>query len=190
MALQLVTPPTEFPVPLSRAKHHMRVDSCDQNDLILAYIGAATEWAQNYTRRQFVTATFDLFLDRFCPVILVPRSPLVSVTSVKYLDEGGTEQTVSATDYVVDSASAPGRVTLAEGASWPGIQPVANAVRVRFVAGYGDQDAVPDGVRAAILLLTAHLYEYREPVITGTIINTVPMSVKSLLGTHRIAEVF
>lgn len=40
-------------------------------------------------------------------------------------------------------------------------------------------------VRVAVMILVAHLYEHREPILTGTIVAEVPMSADALLADLR-----
>lgn len=57
-------------------------------------------------------------------------------------------------------------------------------------------DAVPEdeeqglvitpSITAAILLITGHLYENREEVVTGTIATRLPMTSESLLWPYRL----
>ena len=45
---------------------------------------------------------------------------------------------------------------------------------------------IPMAALVAIMIMVSHWYEIREPVITGTIISPVPMSVDSLVGPYRL----
>jgi uncharacterized phiE125 gp8 family phage protein len=106
------------------------------------------------TNRVLLTQTWDYTLDRFpCAgdrrgTLWLPYPPLSSVTSVKYIDMGGTLQTMSSADYVVDTSGVKGRITLAYQKYWPLTRDVASAVTVRFVAGYGDASQVPSASRS------------------------------------------
>ena len=186
MSLKIVTPPTAEPVTLLEAKDHLRVDGPDDDALISVLITAARKWAEEYTGRQFVTATWDWFLDGFCPSFGVPIPPLQSVTSVKYLDTAGAEQTLDAATYRVDAVSEPGRIALDYGKSWPSTYSVINAVTVRFVAGYGAAGAVPEPIRQAMLILIGEMYEQREESLVGTIQSSVPFGVRALLAPYKV----
>jgi uncharacterized phiE125 gp8 family phage protein len=118
------------------------------------------------------------------------------VTSIKYDDSGGVETTLATTEYEVDTVSQPGWVVpITTGwptAIWEGI----NAVRIRFVAGYDpgtdspiDLAAnVPQSIKAAILLHVGQLYDQREDVAVGTVINRIPTGgVEHLLRQFRVA---
>lgn len=45
---------------------------------------------------------------------------------------------------------------------------------------------VPGGIRAAVLLLVAHLYENREAVNVGNIVNEMPFGVRALLDPESV----
>lgn len=121
--------------------------------------------------------------------ILLPRSPLRSVTSIQYYDTDGVLQTLASGAYIVDTISEPGRITPAAGTAWPSTQNRANAVLITFDAGYGANGAtVPQGILHWILLVTATLYENREMVaiLTRGKIEQLPY-VDGLLSNHRVA---
>ena len=90
--------------------------------------------------------------------------------SVVYIDTDGATQTVSSSVYDVDIDQEPGRLRLAYSESWPSDRrSTPNSVIIRFVAGYGDADAVPETIKAAIKLLVGHLYEHRVQTILADV---------------------
>jgi uncharacterized phiE125 gp8 family phage protein len=166
-SLIVTTAAAAQPVSLDEAKAHLRVDSDDEDDLITSLIEAATDLAEQYCRRAFMPASFRLGLDRFPAYdIRLPRNPVISVDSITYLDEGGTERTLSASEYLTDLASEPARITPTYGNTWPTTRGTIGAVKVNFTAGYSgaspDRDSVPEGVKAAIKLLVADFYQHRS----------------------------
>jgi uncharacterized phiE125 gp8 family phage protein len=184
-SLRVITPPAERPVSLAEAKAHLRVTASDEDALINRLIGAATEWCEDQADLSLVSRTleagWDCVPENSSRMLRIPRPPLVSVTSMTYLDVNGTEQTIAAGDYVVDSASQPGRVVLKPSTTWPVLGEFPNALKVRFVAGYGAASAVPDRAKQACMLLIAHWYENRQEGITGTIATTIDSAARSLL---------
>lgn len=197
MATRLITAPIAEPITLEEAKAHLRVDHSEDDALISAMISAARVYCEQFTARAFVTQTWELVLDEFpTNEILIPFPPLQSVTSIKYDDSGGVEQTLSATEYDVDTASQPGWVVPVT-SGWPtAIFEGINAVRIRFVAGYDPDTSspinyaanVPAGIKAAVLLHIGQLYAIREDVIVGTVINRVPTGgINDLLRPFRVA---
>jgi len=185
MSLKLVTAPADEPVTLIEAKDHLRVDGSDDDALISVLITAASKWAEEYTGRQFVTATWDWFLDGFCPSFSAPLPPLQSVTSIKYLDTAGAEQTLDSATYRVDAVSEPGRIALDYGKTWPSTYSVINAVTVRFVSGYGAAAAVPEPIRQAMLILIGELYEQRQESVPASV-GAVPFGVRALLTPYKV----
>jgi uncharacterized phiE125 gp8 family phage protein len=193
MALVLVTAPAVEPVDLASAKTHLHVDGTDDDALITALITAAREYCEGFQNRQYITATWELWLDSFPSedYIRIPLPPLQSVASVKYYGTDNAEYTMAAADYFVDNKSEPGRLVLAYGKSWPSttLRP-ANGVVVRFVAGYGDAAAnVPQKVKQAMLLLIGHWYANREAVLTGSISKEIEFAVNSLLWMDRVVPI-
>jgi uncharacterized phiE125 gp8 family phage protein len=194
-ALKLVTAPVVEPITILQAKQHLRVTGTDEDALILTLITAARGHAEAYTGRRFVTQTWDYFLDCFpltewytWGAIEIPNAPLQSVTSVKYVDEAGVEQTIGTSDYVVDAKSDPGRIAPAYGKTWPWPRAQLNAVTIRFVCGYGLAPAVPYEISAAILLIIGELFKNREETVAGAILQEVPRGVESLLSPYRVTR--
>jgi len=190
MSLILVTAPATEPVTLTEAKAHCRVDYTDDDTLITSLIVAAREYCEEITRRAFITQTWDYKKDRFKgDEIDLPKGPLISVTSVKYIDNTGTEQTLATSEYDVRTyTSEQGEIGLAFSKFWPVVRAVDDAVTIRFVAGYGAASDVPQAIKQAMLMLIAHWYENRESVIAGITASNVPQAVDMLLAPHRVLE--
>ena len=187
-ALTQTAAPSEEPVTLADAKAQIRLDEADDATLLPSMIGSARRKVDEFTRRQLVTATFTLKLDRFPSgsTINVPRPPLRSVGSITYVDTGGSVQTLAASVYTVDTDSHPGRISLAFGQVWPAIREQDNSIIITFDAGYGGKTAVPYTFKDAIRLLSAHRWENREAVVTGMVAKELPEAVTSLLWMERI----
>jgi uncharacterized phiE125 gp8 family phage protein len=197
MGLLNITPPPIEPVDISEFTRYLRVTEINGGDdqyLLESLLKAARQHldgADGYLSRAFITQTWDLTLDRFPygrTPILLPLCPVQSVTSVSYLDATGASQTWTNTLYALDRISEPARLSPIYGGTYPTTQAVANAVTVRFVAGYGARgDLVPEPIRLAIMALAAHWYENREAVLVGvTDALPLPMHVDALLASYRI----
>lgn len=198
MSLHLITPPAVEPITLEEAKSHLRVSDDDNNDMLRLYIKAVRQnldGMDGWLGRALVTQTWELTLDSFpCGEIRIPIPPLQSVTSIKYDDEDGNEQTVDAGDYTVDTLNEPGWVLVNSDESWPTTFNGINAVRVRFVAGYAPTNDspndlranVPAPIKAAMLLMLGTLYENRGEVIVGQTAITMPWASEALLKPYRV----
>lgn len=192
-----MTAPALEPVSLADAKLHLRVDVADDDALIDQLIRAAREHAETFTHRALITSTWDLKLDAFpCDgVIWLPKPPLVSVTSITYVDTAGVSQTWSSALYTVDAPSGPmarhGRVVPVYAEVFPSTRSVVNAVTVRYVAGYGATAAlaaplVPASVKAAIKILVATWYgPGRQAVTVGSTTAVIPLTVEALLWPYK-----
>lgn len=197
MPIRLITAPAVEPVTLIEAKAHLRVDHSEDDTLISSLIEASRMYCEKFTARAFITQTWEYVADVFpAHEIMLPLPPLQSVTSVKYDDGGGIEQILAIDQYEVDNVSEPGWVVpITTGwptATWAGI----NSVRIRYLAGYAagtdspiDLAAnVPQSIKAAILLHVGQLYEQREDIVVGTIVNRVPTGgIEHLLRPYRVA---
>lgn len=155
MPLQLITSPVREPISLVEAKTHLRQTAISADDtLIAALIRGARRLVEQKTQRQIVSGRWKLILDSFpgpslmgvpygrgfslpAHAILLPKSPVLNVISVQYIDMGGTTQTLTAgTDYVVDTACEPARITPPFGRIWPIPLPQIGAVSVTFDVGH------------------------------------------------------
>lgn len=185
MGLVLTSAPAAEPVSRTEAKLHCRIDGTDDDTLVDALIKTARLMAEQATGRALVTQSWRYTLDGF-PVaaINLPRPPLASVESVKYLDGDGTLQTLVAdTDYSVYLSSLLGLVTPAYGTSWPSPRDVPEAVRIEFTAGYGNAAAVPQDIKQWMLLQIAHWYDNRAAAADKR--DALPF-VDALLDPYRV----
>lgn len=186
MDWKVTTAPTTEPVSLIEAKLHLRVVDNSSDTLITSLIKVAREWCEGFQNRAFIQQTITAKLDEFSDTIELPMPPLISVTSIKYYDTAGNQQTLSTSYYNVDTTSEPGLVTLAYNQSWPTVRSVHHTIEIIYKAGYGDAaSAVPERVKQAIKLLVGHLYEHRETVSELTL-KEVPLAAKSLLSIDRV----
>lgn len=189
MYLERTTAPAATPVTLAEAKAHVRYAASDSDDLITALIQAATthlEGRNGILGRALITQTWEWRVDYFPACLEVPLPPLQSVTSVKYLDDNGVEQTLDPSAYVVEAHHRNGRIRPVYNTIWPTTRPESGAVRIVFVAGYGDAAAVPQPIKHAILLLVGHWWFNREAV--GDPMTPVPLAVEALTNPFRILE--
>ncbi len=189
MNATIVTDSATEPVTLDEAKDYLRVDSSDEDTLIQALIKTAREWVEAYTGLALITQTWDAFWDGWCDPFIVPYSPLVSVTTLKYTDGNGTQQTLANTVYSVDTDATPGKVWLAYNQTWPTAREIPNTIEMRFLAGYGLTPAdVPHAIRTAIKIIVDDRWQHRESEIIGASVEQLPV-VHNLLCNYRVRGV-
>jgi len=193
MSLVLVTAPTEEPISLNDAKDQLRVTDTNEHALIEDKIKGARQAAEDFLGRALITQTWDLFLDAFpdssdTPIKL-PYPPLQSVTSVKYTDTTGIQQTLVTTEYTVDTKAQPGRIKPAWGKTWPSIRSEMNAVEIQFVAGYGvDGEDIPPDIINGMLLWIEDEFNHRGSNIVGVMSALAPGTVHSMWWPHRMKK--
>ncbi len=183
------TVPATEPVTLAEAKLSVRVETAftADDDLLTGYIKAARQWCEQFANRAYITQTITLKMDRFQRQTKLPRSPLISVSSINYIDTAGDSQLLSTDIYAVDTISEPGLVTLKHNQSFPATRREHHAVTIVYIAGYGAAADVPQTAKQAILLLVAHWYEHRYAACDVQM-HMVPFGVKSLLSIDRCFE--
>lgn len=189
LAVRVSVAPTQEPLSLAEARAHLRVDSYDDDGIIAGLILAAREYCEQITGRVLCTQTLVLTMDGFprCQPILLPRGPIQSITTVKYINASGVQTTWSGSEWQADLYSNPPRIEPAYGLSWPDARLVYGAVEVTFVAGYGGPELVPQSFLQAMRLLLGHWYENREAVTIGSITSELDFTVKALLAPHRLS---
>lgn len=173
MPLTLVAPPAEEPISRVEAKAHLRLEHTADDDLVGALVVAARQYCEAFTGRALVAQTWKLTLPAFEECIALPKPPILSVESVKYLDADGVERTISADEYMVVSDQYSAALSPDYGQSWPAARLQQDAVRITFTAGYGGPGDVPQVLKQGMLLHLAQLYENREGA--GALPQAVPV---------------
>lgn len=176
----VITPPASYPITLSEAKLHLRVVSTIEDNLITGLIKAAYKVVEDYSWRPIMTQTIDVLFDKndVKEILLINKQPIQSITSVKYIDANGTEQTLTLnTDYSVDILSQVGRIKLE---AIPQMKDVLNAFKIRLVCGYASAEAVPDTYKSAMYLIIGHLYENKQQA-QAQAISTIPLNAFNLI---------
>lgn len=179
-------------------KAHSRVVSSDEDDNLAGYLLAATERAERDTHRSLGPQVWKLVLDTFpyernnwgfisSAAIKLLKPPVTGVTSVKYLDPTGAQQTlVAGTDYIVDLDSLPPRIVPAYNTVWPSAQNYIKTVEVIYAAGY-PANTCPAPILQAIKLIAATWYENRLDLVQGQANELpIPMSARSLLAQYAV----
>jgi uncharacterized phiE125 gp8 family phage protein len=187
MSISVITPATSEPLTTAEVKNFLRVDSSDEDTLIGVLITAARSMAEAYTRRILMTTTIEEFFDGFPDyrnpkdkdILYLSRGPIQSITSVKYVDTLGDEQTVSSENYRTDLVSEPARISSDNG--WTATKDTVNAVVVRYLCGYSSSSDVPAPIRQAMLLIIGEMYEKRQDSV-----KQLPTAAEYLMNPFRV----
>ena len=192
MSYTVITPASLKALTVQEVKDYLRVDSSDEDTLLGVLIDAATQVAEHYLGRFLLTTVVEEFYD-FFPVyqtgvdpfrgdrniVYLSRGPVQSITSLKYIDGNGDEQTVSTDDYRSDLVSEPARIMPEHG--WQGTKDTVNAVIVRYTCGYTQASDVPANIKVALLLIIGEMYEKRVDSV-----HRLPTASEHLLNPYRV----
>ena len=137
MTTKLISSSTE-PVTAAEVKTLIGIDGTDFDARIAILIPALRQQAEQITGRSFAVNTWQIKLDSFPDEIRLLWPPVVSVTSITYVDSAGATQTLDAANYSVDTHLEPGWILPAYGLDWPDTYDTANAVTVNYTTGLGD----------------------------------------------------
>ena len=164
-----ITQPVGEPVTVAQVRLACRLDITGDvtydtavDDELRLQISAARELATTHTQASIMPMTWELSLDAF-PVdadieLLYPR--IISITSVKYISAlTGLEVTLAANQYTIDSQRYRAWLLPVAGVTWPATADVANAVKVRYSAGFADAASVPAKVKQWILSVVRFVRE-------------------------------
>lgn len=160
-------------------KSWMRVGDAAQSD-VESLFPVVVDYAESMTRRALLNQSwiqsydngFPYFCERRCGdpyEIRLPKPKLVSLTSFKYSDVDGVEQTlVENTDYELDALSDTARIRPLQ--SWPATKCMYHAVKIEFVCGYGETiEDIPAELMRAMRSDLIDLYENRQDVFINPI---------------------
>lgn len=146
-------------VDLIKLRPELRIATTTDDPILAGCIRSAIAACENYTNNVLCQSTWTLYFDGFEAEMETP-APLVSVTSIKYLDSSGVEQTLSTDYYKASTSHNPinGLITLKSGQSWPSTYDEADAVYIECVIGYANPNAIPPDVIDGLVAKVQELY--------------------------------
>ncbi len=165
--LVLVDNPATKVVSVTDIKAQLRIDSSDEDTLLGYYIDAATDMAENYCNRHFITHQYKLYFNEQVnkASLIFPNCTLEEAGSnkpVNWIDVNDAAQ--SSDKAYIDAFSNPSLVYLSS--DFPGTtlkDNAANTFYFWFNTGYGAASAdVPEAIKQAIKLIVADMYYFRE----------------------------
>lgn len=154
--------PAIEPVSVADAKRNSDYDDPYRDQDFARWITEARKRVEHDARLSLVNQTRIRKLDAFPGVAYLECiAPLVSVTSLAYIDQAGSTQTWASSNYEVDTARH--LVWLAYEKSWPDTRDIQNAVTLTYVSGHGATAAtVPEAAKDAILLYCKMRFDHPE----------------------------
>ena len=184
---QVITAATTYPISLTEAKSHLKVDTTADDTYIESIIKAATQLSEEYTNRFFIDTVIEQTCSSFSELEALFKSKVSAVAHVKYYDSNNSLQTLDTSIYDVQLNYEPSQIQLVDGKTFPDITKRNDAVLARYTVGYGSSASdVPEIIKQAILLTIGNFYENRNSVIIGRIATELPQNVKWLLDTYKV----
>ncbi len=189
MATKIITAPSFEPLSVADVSEYLRLDDSPTDTLLISsLITAARQHLENYLNRFIAEQTVELALTGWKDKIDL-SAPVQSVTSVKYLDENGVEQTLNPNQYLVDTYSEPAAIYPAHDVTYPNLYDQENNVKIRYVVGFTsggspDTNPLPDPLKFAMMLIIGDLYANREA--GGEKAYQVNPTVQNLLQFYRL----
>jgi hypothetical protein len=167
-------------------------------------IETATRLLEDYCSMKFVSQQWDIFFDNWpCsknskwwdgvkdgPIsmlttyekfISLPMGKIISLDQFSTYDDNNTEYAESVSNYVIDTASKQGRVSLKYSSVWPTtLLRQTSGIRMRATLGFGIASEVPSNIKLAVMEYAAFLYENR-----GDEMRSIPPSITNLVNEWR-----
>jgi uncharacterized phiE125 gp8 family phage protein len=180
----LLAAPAVEPVSLDEARAFLRVEHNDDDEVIAALAAGSRIHVEAQTRRALIPQDWRISADCWPQdgrLTILP-APLQSLIAARVYDAGGNAQTLDTQAFVPDLAGstlvfapwalpAPGRLA---------------GIELDVRVGYGDAAIdVPEALRQAIRLLTAHWYDNRGLVAAGSVA-ALPANVTALIAPYRM----
>lgn len=175
--------PTFEPVTLEEAKKQCEIAAgVDYHDShLMGVIQQARETVEDDTGLAIGTGTYTWkFTDWPCTDYFeIPGvRPVTSITSIVYVDSGGTSQTWSTSDYVLETSTVTPIVRLAHLATWPTLRGDINGITVTMVAGYATRLSVTRQIKEAVL--SCVLLNWKRDAATENDVNLYERLVQRL----------
>ena len=139
-----LTTPGALPISVAEAKAYLKIDDATDDALLGVMLEAVTLAGEGYTGRDFRANTWTQLVDDFEDVIVLPKSPVASVTSVSHWSSGAWVA-VDSTVYGLTKMAFESAIYLAEEKEWPDRSVLAS-------------DLIPHGIRIVfVTAATPHL---------------------------------
>jgi uncharacterized phiE125 gp8 family phage protein len=182
----LLSAPAVEPVTLDEARAFLRVEHNDDDEVIAALVAGSRIHVEAQTRRALITQSWRITADAWPQDgrLTVLPAPLQALTVARVYDLDGNAQVLDLQAFVPDL----GASTLVF-APWalPAPGRIAAGIELDITVGYGDAAIdVPEPLRQAIRLLTAHWYDNRGLVASGASGALLPLSVAALMAPYRM----
>ncbi len=166
---------------LTDIKNHLRISGTDDDDSLREDIAAVRRYTETYLSKTLVKTTWVYKLDSFPDEINLQMGPVLSISSVEYVDTDGNTQTFSDIQY--DDRN--GRLKPSYNSSWPDTRDQYNAVTITYIAGATHAGNVADDIKSAMKMLVGDKQNNKEDSLIGVSNSPLVNSAHNILNMYR-----
>lgn len=180
MSMQLITEPVLEPVTLDDAKLFLRLDTADDDPVVITMAVASRRLVEQATRNCLLQQTWRFGFDGWpvCGQVRLPLAPLMSLTAVTVLDATGVRQPQALSNFSINGSG--GASTIQVNGKPPIPAASTGGIQIDAMLGYGTSAlAVPQPLRMAVLLILNRLYEMR-----GLDDSSIPAAAQALIAPY------
>lgn len=173
MIAKLITPPITEPISLEEAKEYLKVETEDEDILLLSLIKAARKFIEKYTKRAFIRQVWQVNVNKINigDNMYLPNPPTIKLLSVKKDGE----------EIDLDNFMILRQNLLYSKISLRSENP--DGIEIVYEAGYGEnKEYVPEDIRQAIKIMVANFYEKREG-------SGLTEDIKRLTFSYRVIDI-
>lgn len=196
MNLALITAPAALPVDLDRLRDHLGEprEGCpgfeqEVDDLVQEALATAIGMLDGDQGELGKALIAQVWQEEFAQLpanggaVHLGIGPVRSINKVEVRDAVGAWQEVSVLGFELLRSDAQYSLT---SDAWPVSASYRTQLRVTYEAGFGaSAEEIPPAIRRALMLLAAHFYEIRDPVVLEGRPTEVPISVGRLLEPYK-----
>lgn len=154
MEFNITTEPTVDVAMLTETKTFLTVNHDEHDSMIEGFISSATKDIEEYVGASIAKQTITAYWRYVMNYVILPRQPIMTITTVKEIGDDGTETTLTTDDY--DAFGQDEKVIRFD---WP----VNNQVEVVYDAGFSDTYAdLPQDLKDAVKWQTKLYYNNRS----------------------------
>lgn len=168
-------------VSLNTFKAMLRVDFEADDALLVFYLDAAQAFIERHTRRPLSTSSKTIVLREWPTAeVTLPFPPFQSITSITYRDTDGATQSLTTSNYEVETDGALPRVRFY--GSLPDLHDEIPRVTIVWSAGY-TASTLPHDLQLAVMRLAGTFYMNPEAVSMLNLVQ-VPFGVRAVIDNY------
>jgi uncharacterized phiE125 gp8 family phage protein len=183
---------------IAELKRHLQIDenNTDHDAYLADMLPSCFDLVDSYLGYSCRKSTVAYLFDDLDGAIIHIPARLISISSVKYLDVNGDEQTLATTEYQELNSFSSNYGFDLEIINAPTVYDYGWKYKVTVVEGFEPSSAapaniatvMPDAILHAVKLIAAQYWANRMAVSFGATGNEVPFGFKELINRYKVME--